>query len=138
MTDYRTHCAWCHRELDGSYITFLPAFDYQYDHPVEADELAVRYCSAACVTARRRELFHRRKAPREKKWTRWTAEVPPELAAMLEAAAKHSLGVNRASYSRANVVRAALGMYLDAHAPIAEAPVDATASDVIDLPALSP
>lgn len=131
MTDYRTHCAWCHADLSNGYITFLPAFDYQYDWHTEPDELAIRYCSAKCVRARRSELFHRRKMANEK-WPRFTVEVPPELAAMLDAAIKAQLGVNVSAFSRAGVARRALRMLLDEVAPVEEPAIEATGEDVID------
>lgn len=136
MTDYENECAWCGNALDGSYVESIPAFSFL--------SAANRYCSAVCLTARRDELFHRAKHHAEK-WPRFSAEVPPELEAMLMEAQRRSLGVNYDGWkdrptiaTRANIVRAALRLYLNKTMPVAEPSVQATASDVIDVLALGP
>lgn len=47
------------------------------------------------------------------KYVRFSAEIPPEVAAYIEAAYRKRLGVNVSAFSRANIVRAAFTMYLD-------------------------
>src|SRR4051812_6415247 len=48
------------------------------------------------------------------KWVRYAAEVPPELAALIDKAHRKSLGMNALAFSRAGVVRAGLRLYLNA------------------------
>jgi len=88
----------------------------------------------------RDDLWLRSKRPGEK-WPRFSAEVPPELAEMLDAAQRKSLGVNASSTNanRANLVRAGLRLYLNHVDPEPQPPtydVDGTAEEIIDLPLL--
>lgn len=130
--EYKTHCAWCRAELNGRFVTVMGPWE------AYSREDAVRYCSSKCATARRDTMFHRTKVSGREKWVRYQVEIPPELAAMLDETIKAQLGVNVSSFSRANVTRRALRALLNEVAPIPEPPIDSTASDVIDLPALPP
>jgi broad specificity phosphatase PhoE len=116
-------CDWCGAELGGLYLSGLPVSNWWLYDPDMG-----YYCSARCFTERRADLFRRDKQGREK-WVRYSADIPPELAAMIDAAAKKSLGVNVSAFSHANVVRAALRLYLDKYAPVADPSIDATATD---------
>lgn len=86
------------------------------------------YCSADCLQRERADLFHRDKTAWEiahdVRWPRYCAEIPPEIAAMLDAAQARSMGVNRLSATRAGMVRAALVMYANALAPMPEPAVE--------------
>jgi len=68
------------------------------------------------------------------KWPRYGVEVPPELAVQLEAAQRKSLGVNATptNATRANLVRAALRMYLQATDPEREAAIEGTAIEIFN------
>lgn len=72
-------------------------------------------------------------------WPRYCAEVPPELAAEIDAAQRGSLGVNAtdANATRANAVRAGLRLYLEATAPEREAAIEGTCVELLDRPALT-
>lgn len=72
------------------------------------------------------------------KWPRFSAEIPPELAPLLDAAQRRSLGVNASprNATRANLVRAGLRLYLNAVHPEPDAAIDSTAIDIIDRPQL--
>jgi hypothetical protein len=67
------------------------------------------------------------------KWPVFSAPVPPELAAELDAAQRKSLGINasKANATRANLVRAGLRLYLNTVDPPTGEAIEATA---IDLP----
>jgi hypothetical protein len=67
------------------------------------------------------------------KWPVFSAAVPPELAAELDAAQRKSLGINasKVNATRANLVRAGLRLYLNAVDPSDGEAIEATA---IDLP----
>ena len=71
------------------------------------------------------ELFIRTKLPDER-WPRFTVEVPPELAVLLDTVQKRALGVNRSAASRAGIVRAGLILFLEATANPPEPAIDAT------------
>lgn len=71
------------------------------------------------------------------KWPRFTAEIPPELVPLLEAAQRKSLGINWDGYmdrprsaTRSNMVQAALRMYLETIDPEGDLPIDATAVEL--------
>lgn len=126
-------CCYCPNDLDGGYIEGIPARDYEIPSREDAD---ARYCSAECLRKRVGELFIRTKLPNER-WPRFTVEVPPELAVLLDAVQKRALGVNRSSASRAGIVRAGLILFLEATANPPEPAIDATA-EVEDVPELTP
>lgn len=81
----------------------------------------------------RDDSWTRRKQVREK-WPRYAAEIPPELAALIDEAQRVSLGVNYspANATRANVVRAGLRLYLEAKLPEPPAAVEGTAEEIVD------
>jgi len=110
----RTTCLWCSSELGA---------------------IVGDYCSSGCLQAERRELFNRPRRLREK-WPRFSAEVPPELAVMLDEAQKRSLGINWRQGSRAGLVRSALLMYLDAAAPMPDPAIEGEIVEVVERPAL--
>lgn len=85
----------------------------------------------------RDRLWTRRKRPGEK-WPRFSVEVPPELAEMLDAAQRKSLGVNQDSATRPNLVRSGLRLYLNTVEPEPEAAIEGTATEIIDVPLLGP
>lgn len=58
------------------------------------------------------------------KWITFAADVPPELADELLKAYRKNLGVNWTSGSKANLVRAALQLYLDTFDPERPDPAD--------------
>lgn len=125
MADYETQCAWCHQDLDGGHLDGPPAFGT----PVwQIAPEAHRYCSARCLQARIGELFMRTRDPREK-WVRYSVEVPPEIAQLIDDVSKQRLGINATAYTRANVTRRALRELLDRILEIPEPTVDATAVD---------
>lgn len=74
----------------------------------------------------------------DEKWPRFAAEIPPELADELDHAQRLSLGVNYSpkNATRANMVRAGLRLYLNTTMPEQPPPVESTAVEIIDLPAL--
>lgn len=80
--------------------------------------------------------------PRDEKWVRYAADVPPELAELLARAHRKSLGVNASgrNLARANLVRAALRMYLNAvdPEPDPDDTIDGTAEAIVELAALPP
>jgi hypothetical protein len=86
-------CCYCSKDLHGGYIEAIPAWDNQILWREDAD---ARYCSAECLRKRVGELFIRTKLPDER-WPRFTVEVPPELAVLLDSVQKHALGVNRST-----------------------------------------
>jgi hypothetical protein len=71
------------------------------------------------------------------KWPVFSAAVPPELAAELDAAQRKSLGVNasKTNATRANLVRAGLRLYLNTVDPPTGEPIETTA---VDLPTAKP
>jgi hypothetical protein len=79
-------------------------------------------------------------APPDEKWPRFCAEIPPELAELLDRAQRKSLGVNATSSNatRANLVRSALRLYLNTVDPETDPDdtIEGSATDIIDLPAL--
>lgn len=81
----------------------------------------------------RNESWARAKAPGEA-WPRFAAEVPPELAEALDDAQRKSLGVNATptNATRANMVRAALRLYLDQADPEAPWAIEADAEEIVD------
>jgi hypothetical protein len=83
----------------------------------------------------RDQSWLRRKHPLEDKWPRFTAEVPPELAEALDLAQRKSLGVNATSQNatRANMVRAALRLYLNTVDPLPDEAIEGTAVEIFDL-----
>lgn len=99
MTDYARQCAWCHADLSAGWIDGPPAFAHQPE--------SHRYCSEGCALARLDELFRRSRQPGET-WVRYCVEVPPEVSELLDGIIRRQLGVNRESFSRANVTRRAL------------------------------
>lgn len=78
--------------------------------------------------------------PLDEKWPRFCAEVPPELAELLDRAHRKSLGVNASSSTatRANLVRSALRLYLNTLDPETDPDdtIEGSARDIIDPPAL--
>lgn len=110
-------CPWCNKALGDQHI--------------------FGYCSEKCAREARADMFNRTKMPGEK-WPRFAAEIPPEIAEMIDAASKKNLGVNVSAFSRANVVRSALRMYLDAADPLPEPAIDATAEDDVSVLTLEP
>jgi hypothetical protein len=127
-------CCYCGADLDGGYIEAIPAWDHQIIWREEAD---ARYCSGECLRKRVGELFFREKLPDER-WPRFTVEVPPELAALLDRVQRRALGVNQSAASRAGIARAGLILYLEAEADLPSPAIDATAEDDGDVPALTP
>lgn len=127
-------CCYCPNDLDGGYIEAIPAWDHQI---LWREEAETRYCSAECLRKRVAELFFRTKLPDER-WPRFTVEVPPELAALLDAVQKRALGVNRSAASRAGIARAGLILYLEATANPPVPAIDATAEVEADVPELPP
>lgn len=136
-------CSWCGKPLSGQVPTGLPAYDGDSSYFPDTD----RYCSAKCIYKRVEQLFHRRKrivrtGPNlgeieDEKWPRFTAEIPPELAQLLEDVHKRRLGVNAAHATRAGLVRAGLRLYLETYAEAREPAIDTTAEE-IDSPELTP
>lgn len=66
------------------------------------------------------------------KWPRFSGEVPPELAAELD----KRIGKFNGPRSRADMVQSGLRLYLNAVSPEDPPPIETTATDIIDLPAL--
>jgi hypothetical protein len=128
-------CCYCPNDLDGGYIEAIPAWDHQILWREE--EADTRYCSAECLRKRVAELFFRTKFPDER-WPRFTVEVPPELAALLDTVQKRALGVNLSAASRAGIARAGLILYLEATANPPLPAIDATAEVEADVPELTP
>jgi hypothetical protein len=122
-------CCYCGNNLDGGHIEGIPAWDHQILWREDAD---ARYCSAECLFKRVGELFIRTKLPRER-WPRFTVEVPPELAALLDAVQKRALRVNRSAASRAGLI-----LYLEATAIPPAPAIDAVAEVEADVPELPP
>lgn len=123
-------CAWCGAPLDGQVHTGLPVHDMDHYAPGELDPDDDRYCSAKCIEKRIDELFHRRKrwlSTGQEKWPRFTAEVPPELALLLDNVQRRHMGVNASSASRSGMVRAGLRLYLHEVAFVEEPAIEATA-----------
>lgn len=83
----------------------------------------------------RDDSWLRRKDPDEK-WPRFAAEIPPELAELLDAAQRKSMGVNSHGATRAGMVRAGLRLYLNTVMPEPEQAVEGTAEDITDVLAL--
>lgn len=131
-------CPWCHTPLDGQVHTGLPAFDFllsKFPDPDYPD--ADRYCSKRCLAERVKSLFDRRKLlvqtgevfagiaiGEPEKWPRFTAEVPPEMAALLDGIHRRRLGVDASSASRAGIVRAGLRLYLETYGEVQEPAID--------------
>ena len=91
----------------------------------------------------RDDSWARDKQAREK-WPRFSAEVPPELAALLDEAQRKSLGASYDGYlkrptnaTRANMVRAGLRLYLERVDPEPEPAIDSTAVEIIDVKGLA-
>ena len=106
-------------------------------NPLEIPE--DRYCSARCEHASIvNYLFNERFESRlsGEKWPRFCAEIPPELATILDEAQRKSLGVNTSARSRASMVRAGLQMYLEAISPAPEPAINTTAEEIVEVPAL--
>jgi hypothetical protein len=110
-------------DLDGGYIEGIPAGDHQI---LWREDAETRYCSADCLLKRVSELCIRTKLPDER-WPRFTVEVLPELAMLLDSVQRLVLGVNRRAASRAGIVRAGLILYLEATAIPPAPAIDATA-----------
>jgi hypothetical protein len=85
----------------------------------------------------RDEAWSRTKEPNEK-WPRFSTEVPPELADLIDAAQRKSLGVDAMSASRASCTRAALRLYLNALDPEDEESIEGTAREHVERPGLPP
>jgi hypothetical protein len=130
-------CARCHAPLDGQEHTGLPAFDYAgyMDDNPDGD----CYCSAKCIEATVDERMHRAKKlirtgpalgeAEPEKWPRFAAEVPPEIAILLDEVQRRSLGVNASAASRANMVRSGLLLYLHHVASVDDPVIDSNASE---------
>lgn len=69
------------------------------------------------------------------KWPRFAAEIPPELADELNAHAEH-FRYQHGRLTRADMVRSALRLYLNAVSPVQPPAIEGTAEEIIDLPAL--
>jgi hypothetical protein len=127
-------CCYCGGHLGGGYIEAIPAWDHQILWREDAD---ARYCSTECLSKRVGELSIRTKLPDER-WPRFTVEVPPELAALLDTVQKRALGANRSAASRAGIVRDGLILFLEATANPPQPAIDATAEVEADVPELAP
>lgn len=127
-------CCYCGEDLGGGYIEGIPAWDHEILSREDAD---ARYCSAECLRKRVGELFIRTKLPDER-WPRFTVEVPPELAVLLDAVQRRALGVNLSAASRAGIARAGLILFLEATANPPVPAIDATAEVEADVPELTP
>lgn len=99
------------------------------------------FMSRLAAWSRRKEFIGREHPGANKdgyeKWPRFTAEVPPELVPLLEEAQRKSLGINwdgnldrPRTATRANLVTAALRMYLEALDPEEALPIDVTAEEI--------
>ena len=79
----------------------------------------------------RDESWLRNKAPGEK-WPRFCGEIPPELAEEID----RQIRLVSSSFTRADAVRSALRLWLNAHDPEQPPAIDVEAVEMTDLPAL--
>lgn len=81
----------------------------------------------------RDDSWLRRKRHGEK-WVRFSAEIPPEIAAEIDANLLTAARPN--TLSRADAVRSGLRLWLNHHSPEPEEAVESTGVEIVDLPAL--
>lgn len=75
--------------------------------------------------------------PTDEKWPRFAAEIPPEIATLLDVEIKR-VRLMHGRFTRADAVRSGLRMWLNHHNPERDPndTIEGTASEIVDLPAL--
>jgi hypothetical protein len=69
-------------------------------------------------------------------WPRFQVELPPEHAEELMRLYRLTMGPNASSASRAGLLRTAILAWWEQQSPEPDAPIEATATDVLERPAL--
>lgn len=72
----------------------------------------------------------------EERWPRFQVELPPEQAEELMRLYRRTMGPNASSASRAGLLRTAILGWWEQQSPEPDAPIEGTATDVLDVPAL--